>query len=101
MVLKVVTQKRILEVETHKIIYVAILANFPSPNPLESHSYYYIYTIYQRSTSKDSYSPKILDRLVLPENEFISIFFELKMFEKAQKVLFHGILTNFWNIRPT
>ena len=40
---------------------------------------------YQQSTLQGSYSPKILHKIVLPENGFISIFSEVKMFEKCQK----------------
>ena len=41
---------------------------------------------YQRSTLKGSYFPKSLHKLVLPENGFISIFFELKMLLGSPKV---------------
>ena len=50
---------------------------------------------YQRSTLHGSYSLKILQKTVLPENGFISIFFEVKMIEKCQNVIFHAILANF------
>ena len=49
---------------------------------------------YQESTFRGSYSPKSLHKLVLPENGFISILFEAKMFENAQKVIYHAILAN-------
>ena len=38
--------------------------------------------LYQRSTLTGSYNPKILHKLVLPENGFISFFFEVKIFQK-------------------
>ena len=56
---------------------------------------------YQRSTLNDSYSPKILQKIVLPENRFISSFFEVKMIKSAQNVIFHANLTNFGTIWPT
>ena len=40
---------------------------------------------YQQSTLQDSYSPKILHKIALPENGFISIFFGVKMLEKCPK----------------
>ena len=36
-------------------------------------------------TFNGSYSPKILQKIVLPENGFISIFYEVKMLEKCPK----------------
>ena len=41
---------------------------------------------YQKSTFKGSYSPKMLHKLVLPENGLISIFFEVKMLLGSPKV---------------
>ena len=41
---------------------------------------------YQECTFKGSYSPKSLHKLVLPENGFISIFFEVKMLLGSPKV---------------
>ena len=55
---------------------------------------------YHRSMLKGSYSPKIIHKIVLPENGFISIFFEVKMTEKCKNVIFHAILTNFETIWP-
>ena len=40
---------------------------------------------HQQSMLNGSYSPKRLYKLVLPENGFTSIFFELKMFKKCPK----------------
>ena len=64
-------------------------------DPLKSPWYY------QQSTLNGSYSPKILHKIVLPENRVISIFFDVKMTEKSQNVIFHSILTNFETIWPT
>ena len=55
---------------------------------------------YQRSTLKGSYSPKILHKIVLPENGFISIFLKRKWSKSAQNVIFHAILTNFGPYDP-
>ena len=55
----------------------------------------------QQSTFKGSYSPKSLHKLVLPENGFISIFFELKMLLGSPKVDVGGQnLQNFDQKRP-
>ena len=40
---------------------------------------------YQQSTLNDSYFSKILHKLERPENWYISIFFEVEMFEKCLK----------------
>ena len=53
------------------------------------------------SMLKGSYSPKILQKIVLPEIGFISIFFKWKWSKSAQNVIFHAILTNFGTIWPT
>ena len=53
---------------------------------------------YQQSMLKGSISPKSLHRLVLPENGYISICFEVKMFKNAQNVIFHAILANIGTI---
>ena len=55
---------------------------------------------YQQSTLKVTYSPKILHKIVLPENWFISSFFEVKMIKKCPNVIYHAILTNFGTIWP-
>ena len=52
---------------------------------------------YQRSTLKGLYSFKIIHKIVLPENEFISIFFELKMFEKCPKCHISCNFGPFWD----
>ena len=52
---------------------------------------------YQESTFKGSYSPKSLHKLVLPENGFISIFFEAKMFEKCPKCHISCNFDQFWD----
>ena len=55
----------------------------------------------QQSTFKGSYSPKSLHKLVLPENGFISIFFEMKMLLGSPKVDVGGQnLQNFDLKRP-
>ena len=51
---------------------------------------------YQKSTFKRSYSPKSLHKLVLPENGFISIFLEVKMFKKCPKCHISCNLDQFW-----
>ena len=51
---------------------------------------------YQQRTLQDSYSPKIFHKRVLPENGFISSFFEVKMTEKCQNVIFHAF-DQFWD----
>ena len=51
---------------------------YPLKNPLH----------YQRSSLKGSYSPKILHKIVLPENGFISIFLKWKCSKSAQNVNF-------------
>ena len=55
---------------------------------------------YQQSTLQDSYSSKILHKVALPENGFISIFSEWKCSKSAQNVIFHAILTNFGTCNP-
>ena len=62
------------------VIFHAILANFEPYDPLRG------LLQDQQSTFKGSYSPKSLHKLVLPENGFISIFFELKMLLGSPKV---------------
>ena len=52
---------------------------------------------YQQSTLNGSYSPKILHKIVLPENGFISIFFGVKMFKNAQNVIFNANIGQFWD----
>ena len=77
------------------VIFHAILANFEPYDalrgPLQD----------QQSTFKGSYSPESLYKLVLPENGFISIFFELKMLLGSPKVDVGGQnLQNFDLKRP-
>ena len=55
-----------------KVFYVAILVKFQPPNPLNSPLYY------QWSTSKGSYSPKSLHKLVLQESVSNSVFSNYK-----------------------
>ena len=64
-------------------------------DPLKSPLYY------QRSTLNGSCSHKILHKIVLPENVFISIFFEVKMIEKCQKRHISCNLNNFGIVCPT
>ena len=52
---------------------------------------------YQQSMLNGSYSPKSLHKLVLPENGFISIFFEVKMFEKCPKCHISCNFGQFWD----
>ena len=76
-------------------IFHAILTILGPYDPLKSPWYY------QQSTFKGSYSPKSLHKLVLPENGFISIFFELKMLLGSPKVDVGGQnLQNFDLKRP-
>ena len=53
---------------------------------------------HQISSLKGSHSPKILHEILLPENRFISIFFEVKMFGKCQNVIFYAVLASFGTI---
>ena len=52
---------------------------------------------HQESSLNGSYSPKSLHKLVLPENGFISIFFEAKMFEKCPKCHISFNFGQFWD----
>ena len=52
---------------------------------------------HQQSTLNGSYSPKSLHKLVLPENGFISIFFEAKMFKKCPKCHISCNFGQFWD----
>ena len=52
---------------------------------------------YQQSTLNGSYSPKILHKIVLPENGFISIIFEVKMAGKCQKCHISCYFDQFWD----
>ena len=52
---------------------------------------------YQQSTLQGSYSPKILQKIVLPENRFISIFFGVKMPKKYQKCNIPCNFDQFWD----
>ena len=65
------------------------LANFQPPNLLKSPLYY------QWSTSNSSYSPKILHKLVLPENIIISYFCGMENHKMYPKVVYLVILTYF------
>ena len=77
-----------------KVVYLVILIIFRPSDPLKS-------PIYQhRSTPRSSYSPKSLQKIVLPENGFISIYFEVKVSEKCRKVIFHVILAQIGTISP-
>ena len=60
---------------------------YPLKNPLH----------YQRSSLKGSYSPKILHKIVLPENGFISIFFEVKIIKKCPKCHISCNFDQFWD----
>ena len=62
-----------------KVVYQVILAIMGPYDPLKSPLHY------QQSTLQDSYSPKILHKIVLQEIGFISTFFEVKMTEMWQK----------------
>ena len=78
------------------VIFHAILTNFwtiwPTQRPL---------TVPRKNFFKGSYSPKSLHKLVLPENGFISIFFEVKMLLRSPKVDVGGQnLQNFDLKRP-
>ena len=58
------------------VIFHAILGPYdPLKSPLN----------YQQGMLQGSYSPKILHKIELPENGFISIFFGVKMFKKCPK----------------
>ena len=59
-----------------KVILHVILGQY---NPLKSPLHY------QQSMLKRLYSPKILNKIALPENGLISIFFEVGMFKKSPK----------------
>ena len=77
------------------VIFHAILANFEPYDPLRG------LLQDQQSTFKGSYSPKSLHKLVLPENGFISIIFEVKMLLRSPKVDVGGQnLQNFDLKRP-
>ena len=52
---------------------------------------------YQQSTLHGSYSPKILHKIVLPVNGFISIFFGVKMFEMCPKCHISFNFGQFWD----
>ena len=52
---------------------------------------------YQQIAFNGSYSLKSLHKLVLPENGFISIFFEVKMTEKCQKCQISFNFDQFWD----
>ena len=67
------------------VIFHAILKPY---DPLKSSLHY------QRSTLKGSYSPKILHKIVLPENGFISIF----LIENDRKVPKMSYFMQFWPI---
>ena len=73
------------------VIFHAILTNFgtiwPTQKPLILPTKYF----------KSSYSPKILHKIVLPENGFISIFCEVKMTEKCQKGHISCNFDQFWD----
>ena len=75
-----------------KVVYQVILAIMGPYDPLKSPLHY------QQSTLQDSYSPKILHKIALPENGFISIFFGVKMFEKCQKCHISCHFGQFWTI---
>ena len=73
------------------VIFYTILTNFGTIWPTQKPLYY------QRSTINGSCSHKILHRIVLPENVFISIFFEVKMIEKCQKCHISCNFEQFWD----
>ena len=52
---------------------------------------------YQQRTLQDSYSPKIFHKIVLPENEFISVFFCMKIFVKCPKCHISCNFGQFWD----
>ena len=63
-----------------------------SYNPLKSPLHY------KKSTLKGSYSPESVHKLVLPENGYISIFYEVKMFEKYPKCHISCNFDQFWDL---
>ena len=73
-----------------KVVYQVILAIMGPYDPLKSPLHD------QQSTLQGSYSPKILHSIVLPVNGFISIFFEVKMFEKCPKCHISCNFGQFW-----
>ena len=73
-----------------KVVYQVILAIMGAYDPLKSPLHD------QQSTLQGSYSPKILHSIVLPVNGFISIFFEVKMFEKCPKCHISCNFGQFW-----
>ena len=73
------------------VILHAILAHFGTIWPTQKPLYY------QQSTLQGSYSPKILHKIVLPENGFISIFLEAKMFKKCPKCNISCNFGKFWD----
>ena len=64
-------------------------------DPLKSPSHY------QQSILNGSYSPKSLHKLVLTENVFIFIFYDVKVYQMFLKVVYRVILTNFRTLSPT
>ena len=64
---------------------------FRPHDPFKSHLHY------QRSRLKGLYSLKIIDKIVLPENEFISIFLKWKCSKKCPKCHISCNFGPFWD----
>ena len=65
-----------------KFVFLVIFDHFHFHNPLKSPLYQ------QQSTSKGSYSPKSLHKLILAETVFISYFYEVEMYLMYPEVVY-------------
>ena len=74
-----------------KVIFHVILGQYdPLKSPLH----------YQQSMLKRLYSPKILNKIVLPEMDSFLSFLKWECSKSDQNVIFHAILANYGTIRP-